>query len=167
MADADLDDVDIRILALLEEDARRSARAISREIGMSANAVSERIERLQQRGVIVGFHAHIDPEKLGYGLLAIVGLETLHGPDLDEAVDQILAIPEVEAAHIVTGRWDLVIEVRARDQHHLQEILLEQVWRLRSFRHSETLICLSTHQYSHRWAPPAIRRSQDERTPPR
>jgi DNA-binding Lrp family transcriptional regulator len=134
---------------------------------MRPNAVSERIERLQQRGVIVGFHAQIDPEKLGYGLLAIVGLETLHGPDMDEAVEQILAIREVEAAHIVTGRWDLVIEIRARDQHHLQQILLEQVWKLRSFRHSETLICLSTHQTTHRWAPPVIRRSQEGQTPRR
>jgi Lrp/AsnC family transcriptional regulator, regulator for asnA, asnC and gidA len=167
VADAELDDVDIQILALLEGDARLSARAISRRIGMSANAVSERIERLQQRGVIAGFHAHIDPEKLGYGMLAIVGLETLHGPDMDEAVQQILAIPEVEAAHIVTGRWDLVIEVRARDPHNLQEILLDKVWKLRSFRHSETLICLSTHQATHRWAPPIIRRSQGGRTPPR
>lgn len=124
---------------------------------MSGNAVNERIQRLEERGTIRGYFADLEPSALGYGMLAIIGLQTLHGPELDETIKQLLAIPEVQEAHIVTGQWDLIVQLRVRDNEHLQHVLLEGVWKLKAFRHSETMIVLRSHRRPGAWAPPAIR----------
>jgi DNA-binding Lrp family transcriptional regulator len=154
----ELDDVDRRILGLLVQDARLSARAIGREIKMSPNAVSERLERLQQKGVIRGYFAELDPKALGFGMLAIIGLQTRHGPaTIDETINKILEVPEVEAVHIVTGQWDLVLEIRVTDQDHLRRVLLKGIWELKDFRHSETMIALASYTRHGSWAPPVIR----------
>jgi DNA-binding Lrp family transcriptional regulator len=155
--EAALDDTDRAIVSLLVDDARLSVRAIARAIGMSPNAVTERIERLQRRGVIASYGAQVDPRALGYGMTVIVGLETLHGPQLDETFEDLLGIPEVESAHLVTGRWDLVVELRVRDHADLERVLLERIWRLRGFRHSETMICLRSQSRNEGWIPPDLR----------
>ena len=124
---------------------------------MSPNAISERIARLEQRGVIQSYGAHLNPEALGYAMLVIVGLQTLHGPLMEDTVAKVLAIPEVEAAHVVTGQWDLVLLVRVRDHRHLERVLIDEVWRLQAFRHSETMICLRSHAQPGGWQPVPLR----------
>ncbi len=159
------DEIDNAILALLVQDGRMSARAVGRQIGMSPNAISERIERLQHKGVITGYHAELDPDALGYGMLAVVGLQTLHGPAMTDTIDQILEIPEVEAVYIVTGQWDLILEVRVRSHAHLERVLLERVWQIKAFRHSETMIALRSYRRDGPWLPPPLRGPRARRPP--
>lgn len=135
-----LDDVDRRILTALERDARLSARAIARQIGMSPGAVSERIERLEARGVILGYHAHVDPDVLGYGVEAIVCVETDQGPALNEMLDHLMELPAVERAHVVSGRWDVLIHVRVRDQAELRDLILGHISTAPGCRHTETMM---------------------------
>jgi DNA-binding Lrp family transcriptional regulator len=141
-----LDDVDRRILSALERDARLSARAIARQIGMSPGAVSERIERLEARGVILGYHAHVDPDVLGYGVEAIVCVETEQGPALDEILDRIMELSAVERAHVVSGRWDVLVHVRVRDQHELRELILVNISTIPGCRHTETMMSWEVRQ---------------------
>jgi DNA-binding Lrp family transcriptional regulator len=136
------DDIDRQILALLSNDARRSARSIAREIGMSPGAVSERVARLEEGGVIRGYHADIDPAALGYKLQVLIGLQTDQGPQVSTIVDELLALPEIAAVNTVTGTWDLVVVAHVRDHHHLREVLLQSLWSMKGFRHSETLLVL-------------------------
>lgn len=148
---AELDAIDRRILEVLGDNARLSTRAIARELGMSAGAISERILRLERNGVITGYHAAIDPAALGYRMLAIVGLQTDQDPLLSENLDRIAEIPEIEALYVVTGRWDLVAEIRARDQEHLRRVIIEKLWKIPGFRHSETMISLETRHRRGGW----------------
>jgi DNA-binding Lrp family transcriptional regulator len=141
-----LDDVDGRILTALERDARLSARAIARQIGMSPGAVSERIERLEARGVILGYHAHVDPDVLGYGVEAIVCVETEQGPALDKMLDRIMELPAVERAHVVSGRWDVLIHVRVRDQAELRDLILVNISTIPGCRHTETMMSWEVRQ---------------------
>lgn len=138
----ELDDVDHMIIRLLTNDARLSVRAISRRIGMSAGAISERVSRLEREGVILGYHAHVDPAALGYGMLAIVGLRMAHGPSLSEALERLSQIPEAERIYVVTGDSDLILHVRVRDHHHLAEVLFDRIWRFAGFEHSNTAIAM-------------------------
>lgn len=142
----DLDAVDIRLLGLLTKDARLSSRRLGREIGMSPGAVSERVARLERDGVIRGYRADVDPRALGFGMQVIVGLRTEQSPLLEEALDEVAAIPEVERAHVVAGSWDLVLYLHVRDHDHLRSIILNRLWRLSTFRHSETMLVLDTRQ---------------------
>jgi DNA-binding Lrp family transcriptional regulator len=141
------DDIDLRILSLLREDARLSARGVAREIQMSAGAVSERISRLERGGVIAGYRTQINQAALGYGLLAIVGLRTAHGPSLLQILKRTEKIPEVEAIYVVTGQWDLMVHLRVRDQHHLGEVLFGRICKTAGFQHSETMVTL--HEKTH------------------
>lgn len=141
---ADLDETDRQILLLLADNARQSVRELARRIQMSPGAVADRIARLEERGVIRGYHTQIDPAALGYGLEAIVALQVEQGPSLETLLDRLMSIPEVEAAQVVTGPWDLVVRVRVRDHQHMRAVVFDGIWKVPGFRHSETMISYET-----------------------
>jgi DNA-binding Lrp family transcriptional regulator len=141
-----LDDVDLKILRIIAVDARRSARSISREIGMSPGAVTERITKLEQSGIVRGYRAEISPEALGYDLQVLIGLQVEQGEPLDETIERLLSIPEITSVMIVTGRWDLVLQIQAAGHKHLQSLLLDQIWQIQGFRHSETMLSLGRYE---------------------
>lgn len=158
----DLDPVDIRLLGLLTKDARLSSRRLGREIGMSPGAVSERVARLERDGVIRGYRADVDPRALGFDMQVIIGLRTEQSPLLEEALEEVAAIPEVEHAHVVAGSWDLVLYVHVRDHDHLRSIILERLWRLSTFRHSETMLVLDTRDGPTDWFATLSERPDDD-----
>lgn len=141
-----IDDVDRRLLSLLSAEPRASTRRLSREIGMSPGAVGDRLERLRESGVIRGFSLDIDPSALGFGLEVLVAIELRQGNPVEHTVDLLWSISEVQAIQLVTGRWDLVLNLLVRDQHHLREVLLGSVWSVADFQHSETMIILDRRQ---------------------
>jgi DNA-binding Lrp family transcriptional regulator len=146
-----LEETDRQILELLAQNARLSVREIARRVGVSPGTVGERITSFEQRGVILGYHAQIEPAALGYGLQAIVGLQTTQEMLIEEILDWMMAVPEVEGIHVVTGQWDLVVRVRVRDHQHLREVILGKIWRLPAFRHSETMIVYETRSRPGGW----------------
>jgi DNA-binding Lrp family transcriptional regulator len=146
-----LDDLDREILRLLSQDARQSVRAIARHTQMSPGAISERIARLERAGVVLGYHAVVDPVALGFALEAIIAIQTEQGPSLADTLDRLMNLPEVESAQVVTGRWDLVVRVRARDHWHLRNIVLDKIWGFPGFRHSETMVVYDTRHRDADW----------------
>ncbi|MBM4420648.1 MAG: Lrp/AsnC family transcriptional regulator [Chloroflexi bacterium] len=138
----EIDELDARILDLLRGDARLSARAVAKSVGRSPGAVLERISRLEREGVIRGYSATVDPERIGMGMLAIVGVQAAHDFSLAAMIDHLLRVPECERIFVVTGAWDLLVHLQVRDQHHLAEVIFGEVWKAAGFRHSETMICL-------------------------
>lgn len=146
-----IDDIDKHILGLLAGDARLSVRAIARMISMSPGAVSERIERLEARGVIQGYHAAIDATALGFGMEAFLGLQVAQGLALELTVSELYALQEVKAVHVVAGQWDLIVEMHVRDQHHLRQVLVSEIWEMTSFRHSETMLILDSRRRAASW----------------
>jgi DNA-binding Lrp family transcriptional regulator len=115
---------------------------------MSPGAISDRIARLEREGVIRGYHADVNPSALGFGMEVIVGLQTEQGPPLDEALGFLQSVPEIRRVYVVSGKWDLVLHIRVRNQEHLREMILGRVWHVPAFRHSETLLVLQS------WAGP-------------
>ena len=115
------DRTDRMILAVLQADGRRSMAELARDVRMSASAVAERVRRLEEAGVIRGYRADVDPEALGYGILAHLRLRypsSAYGP-----LHALLAdIPEVLEAHHVTGDDCFVIKVVATSMRHLEQV---------------------------------------------
>jgi DNA-binding Lrp family transcriptional regulator len=119
-----LDDVDREMLVLLRDDARISLTAIGRQLHLGAAAVHERMRRLQQIGYIEGFHTRINYGRLELGLAAFVGLQTQQSTALRERLADVLrTMAEVEEFSWVTGDFDVLLKVRARDTGHLQQVL--------------------------------------------
>lgn len=143
---AALDQIDFKILEILQADARRSARSIAREIDMSAGAITERVAKLEASGVIAGYRAEISPQALGYDLEVFIGLQIEQGVPLNDTIGLLSNIKEVTSIHIVTGQWDLLLHVRATNHRHLEQLLLGQIWEIPGFRHSETMLSLGQHE---------------------
>ncbi|MEU0536704.1 Lrp/AsnC family transcriptional regulator [Amycolatopsis tolypomycina] len=122
-----LDDVDWRLLELLQQDGRLSFSELGRRISLSGSAVTERVRRLEERGVITGYAASIDTTKLGLPIEALVRarVRSLDTPRFRTAV---LPLPQVVAADHVTGEECWVLRVLCRDTAEL-EALLETVQR--------------------------------------
>jgi Lrp/AsnC family transcriptional regulator, leucine-responsive regulatory protein len=137
-----IDDLDRAILVALERDARSSARAIGREVGVAAGTVGQRIARLEQLGVIRGYAAQVERALLGQPLRVVVGLQMSQGKDMPQALAELAALPEVEEVLVVTGRWDVLVLARVADPQELNRVLTQELWRSPSFRHSETMIVI-------------------------
>jgi Lrp/AsnC family leucine-responsive transcriptional regulator len=134
----DLDDINIELLDLLQEDGRMSYRELGEQVGLSAPAVTERVRRLEQLGVIKGYRAVVDYEALGYPLLCVIRLNSPRGASgVDDVVEKI---PEVIESNRVTGSESHVIRARARSTGHLED-LLHDLW---SFGDSNTNIVTSS-----------------------
>src|SRR6266699_3236157 len=106
-----LDDLDVRIVRLLNSDARKSFRDISKEVDASISTVSNRIHRLEEDGVISGYGPLLNESKLGFDVLAVVGVEIPKGalPAVPRRVAR-----DARATHVydVTGEWDSIVVVR-------------------------------------------------------
>ena len=116
-----LDDRDWELLGLLQRDARASFSELARELAMSAPAVAERVRRLEDAGVIRGYRAELDLEKLGLTVLAIVRLKyptNDYGP-LEKVLKQR---PELLECHHVTGEDCFVVKVACTSMEHLERV---------------------------------------------
>ena len=121
MPEVSLDDTDWRLLEALQRDGRASYADLGRLVGFSPSAVTERVRRLEETGVITGYCADVDAEKLGLAIHALVRLRYPHG-NYRPFHDLLATTPEIGEAHHVTGEDCFVLTVRARSMRHLEEV---------------------------------------------
>jgi len=118
-----MDAIDRDILSALERNARVSYRDLAERIGLSANAVADRVRKLQERQVLRGFTADIDPVAFGLTLRALIEVKMESDTTAEQFEKRAAATPGVIRALVTTGRYDWVLEVLARDQKDLQRII--------------------------------------------
>ncbi|MEY9852519.1 Lrp/AsnC family leucine-responsive transcriptional regulator [Leifsonia sp. EB41] len=115
------DGVDRALLAELQRDGRQSIAELARTVHMSNSAVAERVRRLEEAGVVSGYRAVVDPERLGYGILAFLRLR--YPSSQYKPLHDLLAItPEVVEAHHVTGDDCFILKVVATSMRHLEQV---------------------------------------------
>ena len=139
-----LDATDLRILDILQQDARTSNAEIARQIALAPSAVFQRIRKLEETGVISGYHARVDPAALEIGLLAFVAVQTTEGARAGETAALLAAIPEVVEVHRVVGDDCFLLKVRVRDTAALGALLDEKVQPLAPVASTRTTIVLSS-----------------------
>ncbi len=121
MTEVALDDVDWRLLEELQRDGRTGYAELGRAVGLSASAVTERVRRLEEAGVIAGYRAEVSPERVGLTIMAFVRLRYPTGNyrPFHALLD---TTPEIIEAHHVTGEDCFVLKVLARSMRHLEEV---------------------------------------------
>lgn len=140
---ADLDAVDYAILELLSEDARRSASDIGRRVRLSPAAAKRRIDRLEERGIIVGYRAVIDHGKLGAQLEAFTELRFDGKTQVDEIDKAYADLPEVVEGFTIAGDPDALVRLRVTDVDHLKRVI-DRIRRSGSVAGTKTLIVLGS-----------------------
>jgi len=143
VAPVPLDDVDLALLELLAADARASRRRLARELGMSAPAIGERIDRMERTGVIRGFSVVLDWGAAGFPVVIYLAITAAQGHDLGPVMTAVSQLPEVEHVTVVTGELDLLARLRVRDYAHLRTVLLERVWQISGVQRTETYLSIA------------------------
>lgn len=124
-----MDGKDLEIINLLQADARMPYLEIARKLGMSESAVRKRVKKLEREGVIERYTVVVNPLKLGYTAVAITGLDVKPDKYL-EVLDSLTKLHEVKAVTTSTGDHMIMVEIWARDNRELTNIVLRKIGRL-------------------------------------
>ena len=139
-----IDETDRRILAILQEDARTPNAEIARRVGMAPSAIFERIRKLEERGVVLGYEARLNPGAFGLGLVAFVFVR-LEGLAADGVAERRLAeMPEVQEVHHIAGEDCFLVKVRVADAEALRRLLRERIGGIPGVHSTRTTIVLGT-----------------------
>ena len=136
------------IIELLQEDGRRPYATIGKAVGLSEAAVRQRVQRLQETGVIQ-IVAVTDPMQVGFRRQAMIGIRA--DGDLNELAEQVAAVTEVDYVIITAGSFDVLVEVVCEDDDHLLEVLNTSIRALPGVRSTETFVYLRLHKQLYNW----------------
>lgn len=137
-----LDDLDRRLLASLQEDARRSSADLARELKLSGPGLQKRLRRLEDRGVIRGYATVVNREAVGLDLLCFIHIMLAHHrPDaIKRFPDRIRKMPEVLECHFLTGEFDYLLKVVVADHEQLEKFLFERLMKVSGVDRTRTSI---------------------------
>ncbi|MBY8888360.1 MULTISPECIES: Lrp/AsnC family transcriptional regulator [Streptomycetaceae] len=137
-----MEELDRRIVELLVADGRMSYTDLGKATGLSTSAVHQRVRRLEQRGVIRGYAAIVDPEAVGLSLTAFISVAPFDPSAPDDIADRLADVPEIEACHSVAGEENYILKVRVATPGALEHLLA----RIRSLAgvSTRTTVVLST-----------------------
>ena len=135
-----MDDIDRRILKILQDNARTSLKTIAEKTFLSSPAVSARIEKLEKDGIINGYHAAINSEKLGYHILAFINLDVVPD-DKPKFYAYANQVPNVLECNCVTGEYSMLMKVAFQSTMELDVF----IGQLQKFGKTSTQIVFSTH----------------------
>lgn len=136
-----MDEIDKKILNIIQKDARITNAEIARQVELAPSAVLERIRKLEERGVISGYVTKINPRAVGYGLTAFVFVKTSFCGSIG---GELAKIPEVLEVHDIAGEDCYLLKVRAENPEELAKFFREKVKNLPEVISTRTTIVLQT-----------------------
>ncbi len=141
-----MDDVDRKLLLSLQANGRISNADLARAVDLAPSSTLDRVRKLEERGLIRGYRALLDPTELGYHVQAMVliSLDRHQAGPIDEFEARVRAVPEVVTCLHVTGRYDYMLHVVLRDIDHLRNLLTHSLGAIRGVEKQETFLVLST-----------------------
>lgn len=145
-----IDEIDVRILQLLQQNGRMKRNAIAEDVGLSVPAVSERMRKLEERGVITGYCAIVDPKRVQFDITAFIRVMVDSSSHYDDFVGSVSELDEVLEVHSITGEGSHILKIRTRNTTSLERLLSAiQSWPgvhgtstsivLSTFKHTQTI----------------------------
>ena len=134
-----LDQTGWAILRLLQEDARLTFSELGRQVGLSAPAAAERVRKLEDAGIITGYHAEVNPAKVGYPILAIIRIGS-NNAMFKRCAEAVQGMPEILEGHRITGSDSFYLKVMVRSILHLESL----IDKLQPYGETTTTLVLSS-----------------------
>ena len=146
LSTVDLDEFDRKILVVLRKDGRITFTDLAQQVGLSKTPCQQRVKRLVENGVIVGFRAIVDPAKLGLDHVAFaeVKLSDTREAALKEFNAAVRQIPEVEECHMIASSFDYLLKVRTSDIRKYRMVLGEKISSLPHVASTSTFVAMET-----------------------
>jgi len=141
-----MDETDQQLLSLLRKDARTSVATLAQKLGVSRGTVSNRITKLEDAGIIVGYTVRLKPDAQPSEIGAWMSI-AVEGNETRAVIASLLGEPGVASLHDTNGRWDLLAELRAANLAELSQVL-ERIRLVRGISSTETSIHLQTYRLS-------------------
>ena len=139
-----IDSNDTQILNILQENARTSNAEIARQVGLAPSAVFERVRKLEDRGLLRGYHAKVDPKAVGLGQLAFMFVRSNDRPGALSTGERLAEIPEILELHHVAGEDCFLAKIRVADAEALGKLMRERLSGIETITSTRTTIVLDT-----------------------
>ena len=139
-----LDGIDLKILTFLQPNSYLSNLELSKKLGMAPSAVLERVKKLEQKGIILGYPTRINPEALDLHLLAFIFIKSSEGPGQAAAAKQLAKLPEILELHHIAGEDCYIAKVRAKDPLSLVKFMRDKFSKVKGILNTKTTIVLET-----------------------
>lgn len=140
-----LDSKDMQILRMIQDDCQLTAREISNTLDLPITTVFARIKRIERLGIVKGYHAVLDNAKLGFGTTAFILASFAYRDKGTTALSQrevsgkIADLPEIQEVHIISGDWDILMKVKARDVESVGKFVVDRLRLIKGIE--KTLTC--------------------------
>ncbi len=139
-----IDDIDRKILTILQKNARLSNAQIARDLGLAPSGVLERIRKLEKRGIVAGYHARLEAARVGFGMTAFLLIRTDDRPGDTKTAHRLAEIPEVEEVHYIAGDDSFLVKLRYGDNEGLGRLMREKIGAVMAVKTVRTSIVLET-----------------------
>jgi Lrp/AsnC family transcriptional regulator for asnA, asnC and gidA len=138
----DIDNVDLKILALLTEDAKMPYTEVAKKVFVSGGTVHVRMRKMEEMGIVQGTTLKMDYSKLGYDITAFLGIYLEKSSLYDAVIKRLYLIPEVVKIHYTTGNYNVFIKLHCKDTKHLKDVLHDKIQQIEGIERTETIISL-------------------------
>jgi Lrp/AsnC family transcriptional regulator, leucine-responsive regulatory protein len=140
----DLDAIDLQIINTLQEHGRIPLVKLGEQVGLSAPSVNERVKKLEDSGIVTGYHASVDARRLGKDVAAFIGVSIVHPRTIPLFEETIELLEDVLECHHVTGEHTLLLKVKTDNTSSLER-LIRSIRSIEGVARTETMVVLSTH----------------------
>jgi Lrp/AsnC family transcriptional regulator, leucine-responsive regulatory protein len=138
------DAIDLQIISILQDHGRMPLVKLGEQVGLSAPSVIERVKKLEDGGVITGYHASVDARQLGKDVTAFIGVSIGHPRTIGLFEDEVERLEEVLECHHITGEHTVLLKVKTSSTATLEE-LIKTIRTIDGVARTETMVVLSTH----------------------
>ncbi|MCC6571274.1 MAG: Lrp/AsnC ligand binding domain-containing protein [Chitinophagales bacterium] len=138
-----LDDIDLRILSILMQDAKTPYTDIAKQLFVSSGTVHVRMKKMEEIGIIKSFNLQVNHHLLGYDITAFLGIYLSKSSQYDVVAKELEKIPEIVDLHYTTGNYSMFLKLICKDTNHLRQILMERIQKIEGITRTETMISLA------------------------
>ena len=138
----EIDNVDLKILALLTEDAKMPYTEVAKKVFVSGGTVHVRMRKMEEMGIVRGTTLKMDYSKMGYDITAFLGIYLEKSSLYDQVIKKLVLISEVVKVHYTTGNYNIFVKLHCKDTKHLKDVLHDKIQQIEGIERTETMISL-------------------------
>ncbi len=138
----DIDNVDLKILSLLAEDAKMPYTEVAKKVFVSGGTVHVRMRKMEEMGIVQGTTLNMDYSKMGYDITAFLGIYLEKSSLYDTVIQHLKDIPEIVKIHYTTGNYNIFVKMHCKDTKHLKDVLHDKIQTIEGIERTETIISL-------------------------